>query len=79
MATEKDPEHFAPSDLVETYDLKNTIGWRSEDLGHLLKVGLLRGNRNSKGVTLIHEESLLSLLKYRNQTLEKSKFELNDV
>jgi hypothetical protein len=71
-------EHFTPSDLVQIYGLQE-YGWGAHDLGNFLKTGLLRGHRNKKGVTYIHEESLISLLKFRNITLEKQKFELPQV
>lgn len=77
MANDKDLENFAPADLVDIYELQESVGWAAHDLGTLLKCGLLRGTRNAKGATLINEESLLSLLKYRNITLEKSKYEFD--
>ena len=65
---------FTPKDLVKVHNL-DKIGWTFSDLGTLLKLGLVKGNKiHRKNLTYIDEESLLKLLETRDEILKSQMF-----
>lgn len=68
----KESDPLTPGELIDKYPAIKKIGWTSRDIGQLLSMGLLKGKRNYKRESLIDENSLLSLVKFRNELMKQN-------
>lgn len=66
------PELLTPQEICDKYP---NLKWKPNEIGTLLKLELLDGQVNRwKRITLICEDSVIRLAKYRNELLESKKF-----
>ena len=64
-----------PEEILAKYpELESKLKWRKQDIGTLLRCRLLRGYYDSKKrVTMIDENSLIELMDFANDNLDKQK------
>ena len=68
-------EYLTPSQVIEKYpELEMKFGWTAKDIGLFLKNKLLQGHYNhSSRKSMIKEESLIRLIAFANEQIDKQK------
>lgn len=66
-------QQLRPTEVLELMpELTNKFNWTKNDLGYLVKLGLVKGTRG-KNLTLINVPSLLELIDYKNKLIDSIK------
>jgi hypothetical protein len=68
-------EYLTPSQVIEKFpELEQKFGWTAKDIGLFLKNKLLQGHYNhSLRKSMIKEDSLIRLVRFANEQIEKQK------
>lgn len=71
-------KRLTPEEILDTYpELQSKLNWRKQDIGIFLRCRLLRGYYDSKKrVSVIDEKSLIELLEFANNNLDKQKVDI---
>ena len=66
---------YTPDEILAKYpELQSKLNWRKQDIGIFLRCKLVRGYYDSKRrVTVIYEKSLVELMEFANNNLDKQK------
>ena len=69
---------YTPDEILAKYpELQSKLNWRKQDIGIFLRCKLIRGYYDSKRrVTVIEERSLVELMEFANDNLDKQKVDI---
>ncbi|WP_456459148.1 hypothetical protein [Reichenbachiella sp.] len=69
---------YTPEEILAKYpELQAKLNWRKQDIGIFLRCKLVRGSYDSKRrVTVIDERSLVELMEFANDNLDKQKVDI---
>ena len=69
---------YTPEEVLAKYpELQTKLNWRKQDIGIFLRCKLIRGFYDSKKrVTVIDEKSLVELMEFANDNLDKQKVDI---
>ena len=69
---------YTPEEILAKYpELQAKLNWRKQDIGIFLRCKLVRGYYDSKRrVTVIDERSLVELMEFANDNLDKQKVDI---
>ncbi|ELR71777.1 hypothetical protein C900_02362 [Fulvivirga imtechensis AK7] len=61
---------YTPTELLKKYpQVADKLRWSRNDLGHLVRTGVIYGER-VKGKTIIDEQSFLNAVRFTNSVIE---------
>ena len=68
-------EYLTPSQIIDKYpELEQKFGWTAKEMGLFLKNKLLQGHYNhSSRKSMIKEDSIIRLIAFANEQIEKQK------